>query len=140
MRGLVWTVAVVAGLIWSAIAWAGHGILGLAGRFVADVAGTAPVSPDDVAVISEWSGIAAGLGQGAVTVIWAIGILIIAGLAALVLRLMRRPMAAEAPDGRFDGPAAGGAGAMPGRPSDRAPLPDLVARARELSDRREDRP
>ncbi len=141
MKGLIWGIAIVLAAIWSLVAWAGHGLIGFAGRLLADNADLAPVDPEGVVLISEWTDVLAGFGQGTVAVIWGIGLLLIVGLAALAAKIAApsRQPAPPAYGGRPDdyrgGPVVDHR-ADEARPA--APprgRPDLLAEARRLSER-----
>jgi hypothetical protein len=148
MRTLSWIIAWIAVAVWSLVAWAGHAFLGFAGDVVADNADVAsdlvPVPPEGVELLSGLADTAAWLGQGAVVVVWAIGVLAILAVPA-ILGLLRRNRVPDPP--RWYGteprrPETAG-GTWPGPDMLRAPPPQsdrgsrLADRVRAIATRRD---
>ena len=83
MRTFGTVVAVILGLLWSAVIWGGYGLLLMTTSFVTSNAGDVGLPPD----VAGWAGMLDGLlrdyGTGATAAVWAIGLLAILALRAL---------------------------------------------------------
>jgi hypothetical protein len=88
MRISVWVAAIIALFVWSLLAWGGHALLDWSSDWAAANADKISPVPEVVEWVS-WSFRSLGYASEIVVVIvWAIGSLLIVGLAGLVSRLL----------------------------------------------------
>ena len=88
MRRLVTVVSVGAALLWSAIVWGGYGLLVISSDFLARSAWEVGLPPDVAGWAGRLSGLLEDYGTGAAAVIWALGLLGILLVRALVNMLI----------------------------------------------------
>lgn len=90
MRTLIWIGTGVVIALWSALAWAAHGLIGVGGNLVASNADLIPADP----LLIEWASWLAsagtGVGEWLVVAVWAIVSLMIATLGFAGTRLVPR--------------------------------------------------
>jgi hypothetical protein len=90
MKTLIWICTAALLALWSAIAWAAHGLIGVGGSLVATNADVVPVDP----LLVEWASwlatVGTGVGEWLVIAIWAIVSAVVLALGFLATRLVPR--------------------------------------------------
>ncbi|WP_181703950.1 hypothetical protein [Chthonobacter albigriseus] len=97
MKGLIYGIAAVLIAIWTGLAWLGGKAVEIAGGAAATNADLIPIDPEWVVFASDMFQGLTGIGVAAVWVVWAIGALILFGLAALGGRLVERRRRSPSP-------------------------------------------
>jgi hypothetical protein len=81
MRFLLWVIAIFCLALWSGLAWAGHAFMGAAAALL-------PAEPIVGTSAADWTLWLAGIGQGAVLLVWALGALAIIAAPLIVGRAL----------------------------------------------------
>jgi hypothetical protein len=90
MKKLIWLATFAGIAVWSLIAWAAHGLVGIAGNLASSNSDILPVPPEWIEFAS-WIALAgSSVGEWLVIVIWGVVSLGIAGLGFMGARLAGR--------------------------------------------------
>lgn len=93
MKGLFWTMVVLAGLAWTGLAWLFHAIAGAGGAAVVRVTRWLDLEPAGTQWIADAFSVAGGIAQWLVVLVWLIG----AGALGLLAWLGSQAMNGAAP-------------------------------------------
>lgn len=90
MRTLIWCGTLLVTGLWSLLAWALHGMVGLAGSALESGAGLIPLDP----LLGDWAewiaSAGTGIGEWLVVALWAIGALVLLVLGFVATRFATR--------------------------------------------------
>jgi len=90
MKTLVWTLTTVVIALWSLVAWITHGLVGVAGGFVASNADILPADPMLVEWASWLASAGTGVGEWLVVALWGFVTLVLVALGFVATKLVPR--------------------------------------------------
>lgn len=90
MTRFVWGVAGVAILVWSGVAWLGHGLVGWIAAFASSNADQLTLGPDLAGLLAWLAGVLGAAGGIVIVLVWLAGCVAIAVVAAVLSRLLGR--------------------------------------------------
>lgn len=90
MKTLIWSLVALLVLLWSALAWAVHVLLGASGAVISGNADLLPVPPEMVELTSWLASAGAGVGEWLIIALWAIVSAVILASGFVLTRLTPR--------------------------------------------------